>query len=96
MAKKSRRAKAKHRARVEKAAQERRLQQPAPVSAEVQSPTPVSPTVQAPKAQTTKVQAPKVQDLASRYQYVIPEIKRIGIIAGAIILVLIILSFVLG
>ena len=81
MAKKSRRAKAKHRARVEKAAQEGRLQQSRPLSAEVQSPTRVS---------------PKVQDLTSRYQYVIPEVKRIGIIAGAIILVIIILSFVLG
>jgi len=81
MAKKSRRAKAKHRARVEKAVQEGRLQQPGPLSAEVQSPTRVS---------------PKVQDLTSRYQYVIPEVKRIGIIAGAIILVIIILSFVLG
>lgn len=86
MAKKSRRAKAKHRARVERAAQEGRLQQLRPLSAEVQSPTRVSP----------KVQAPKGQDLTSRYQYVIPEVKRIGIIAGAIILVLIILSFVLG
>ncbi len=91
MAKKSRRAKAKHRARMEKAAQEARLQQPRPLSAEVQSPTPVSPKVQAPKAQ-----ASKGQDLTSRYQYVIPEVKRIGIIAGAIILVLIILSFVLS
>jgi len=81
MAKKSRRAKAKHRARVEKAVQEGRLQQPRPLSAEVQSPTRVS---------------PKVQDLTNRYQYVIPEVKRIGIIAGAIILVIIILSFVLG
>jgi hypothetical protein len=86
MAKKSRRAKAKHRARMEKAAQEGRLQQPRPLSAEVQSPTRVSP----------KVQSSKAQDLTSRYQYVMPEIKRIGIIAGAIIVVLIILSFVLG
>jgi hypothetical protein len=86
MAKKSRRAKAKQRARLEKAAQERRSQQLTPMPAGVQSPTRVSP----------KVQAPKAQDLTSRYQYVIPEIKRIGIIAGAIILVLIILSFVLG
>jgi len=81
MAKKSRRAKAKHRARVERAAQEGRSQQLRPLPAEVQSPTRVS---------------PKAQDLTSRYQYVMPEIKRIGIIAGAIILVLIILSFVLG
>ena len=89
MAKKSRRAKAKQRTRVAKAvqvAQEGRLQQLRPLSAEVQSPTRVSP----------KVQAPKGQDLTSRYQYVIPEVKRIGIIAGAIIGVLIILSFTLG
>ena len=86
MAKKSRRAKAKHRARVAKAAQERRSQQLTPMPAEVQSPARVSP----------KAQAPKAQDLTGRYQYVTPEVKRIGIIAGAIILVLIILSFVLG
>jgi len=81
MAKKSRRAKAKHRARVARAAQERYPQQLRSLPAEVQSPTRVS---------------PKTQDLARRYQYVIPEVKRSGIIGGAIILVLIILSFVLG
>jgi len=79
MAKKSRRAKAKQRARVVQMAGEGRAQQPGPLPAEVQSPTRVS---------------PKAQDFTSRYQYVMPEIKRIGIIAGAIILVLIILSFV--
>ena len=81
MPKKSRRAKAKQRTRVAKAAQELRSQQPGPPPAEVQSPTRVS---------------PKAPDFTSRYQYVMPEIKRIGIIGGAIILVLIILSFVLG
>jgi hypothetical protein len=86
MAKKSRRAKAKHRARVAKAVQEKRSQPLTPLPAEVQSPTRVS----------SKVQALKAQDLTSRYQYVMPEVKRIGIIAGTIILVLIILSFVLG
>jgi hypothetical protein len=92
MAKKSRRAKAKQRARVAKATQatqatqEGRSQQLRPTPAGIQSPARVS----------SKVQAPKAQDLTSRYQYVMPEVKRIGIIAGAIILVLIILSFVLG
>ena len=81
MPKKSRRAKAKHRTRLAKTVQEGRSQQPKPLPAEVQSPTRVS---------------PKAQDLTSRYQYVMPEVKRIGIIAGAIILVIIILSFVLG
>jgi len=86
MPKKSRRAKAKHRARVAKVAQatqvsqEAGLQQAKPVSAKAQSPTRV---------------LPKAQDFASRYQYVVPELKRIGIIAGSIIVVLIILSFVL-
>jgi hypothetical protein len=81
MAKKSRRAKAKQRARAAKVAQEGCSQQPGPPPAELQLPTRVS---------------PKAPVLTSRYQYVMPEIKRIGIIAGAIILVLIILSFVLG
>lgn len=38
----------------------------------------------------------RAQDPAGRYQHVIPEVKRIGIIAGAIVVVLIILSFILG
>ena len=80
MPKKSRRSKAKHRARVVDRAQ------PEPRPAEGPSPTRVSP----------KVQPSKVQDLTSRYQHVMPEMKRIGIIAGAIILVLIVLSFILG
>jgi hypothetical protein len=81
MPKKSRRAKAKHRTKVAQVAQEGRSQQLRPLPAELQSPTRVS---------------PKAQDFTSRYQYVMPEIKRIGIIAGAIIVALIILSFVLG
>jgi hypothetical protein len=81
MAKKSRRAKARHRARVAKAVQEGRLQPLRSLPAESQSQT---------------LASPKAQDLTSRYQYVMPEIKRIGIIAGPIILTIIILSFVLG
>jgi hypothetical protein len=85
MAKKSRRAKAKQRARMAKAVEQRQPQQP----------------TQQPMSMPTKLQSParvspKAQDLTSRYQYVLPDVKRIGIIAGAIILVLIILSFVLG
>jgi hypothetical protein len=81
MPKKSRRAKAKHRAAVARAIQESQPQQPGPLAAEIQS---------APRVPS------KVQDLASRYQYVMPEVKRIGIIAGSIIVILIILTFVLG
>jgi hypothetical protein len=81
MAKKSRRAKAQRRARAAKAVRERHPEQLRPMPAKPQSPAQVS---------------PKAQDFTSRYQYVMPEIKRIGIIAGAIILTIIILSFVLG
>jgi hypothetical protein len=81
MPKKSRRAKAKQRAAVARAVQERQPHQPGSVSAEYQSAPRVS---------------PKAQDLASRYQHVVPEVKRIGIIAGSIIVVLIVLSFLLG
>lgn len=81
MPKKSRRAKAKRRAAVAKAVEERHAQEPGPGSTEVQSAPRVS---------------PKVQDLDNRYQYVMPEVKRIGIIAGSIILALIIVSFILG
>ena len=81
MPKKSRRAKAKHRAAVARAVQERQPQQSEPLAAKIQAAPQVS---------------PKAHDLASRYQYVVPEVKRIGIIAGSIIVVLIILSFVLG
>jgi hypothetical protein len=81
MPKKSRRTKAKQRARAVRVVQEEYKQQPETLPADLQSPARVS---------------PKAPDLTSRYQYVMPEIKRIGIIAGVIILVLIILSFVLG
>ena len=81
MAKKSRRAKARQRARGAKAVGERRPQQLGQMAAELQSPAQVS---------------PKAQDFTSHYQYVMPEIKRIGIIAGPMILAIIILYFVLG
>lgn len=80
MPKKSRRSRAKRRAAIGKAVQREHLPQPAQLSKETRP------------AQAMFL---KPQSLASRYQYVIPEVKRIGIIAGAIVLVLIILSFVL-
>jgi hypothetical protein len=81
MAKKSRRARARHRAVVAKVVPDRRRQQTGQVSANVQAPTRMS---------------PKSTDFARHYQHVIPEVKRIGLIAGAIIVVLIVLSFILG
>jgi len=96
MPKKSRRAKAKQRARVEKVAEEHRSQQPGPASTEAPAPALVAPKAQVRRTQSSGAQLAKPQDLASRYLYVIPEAKRIGIIAGSIIVILIILSFVLG
>jgi hypothetical protein len=90
MPKKSRRAKAKQRAAAPKAVQQARSQQPGPLSAEIQAAPRASPRTQVPKAE-----APKAQDMANRYQYIVPELKRIGIIAGTIILVLVILSFII-
>ncbi|MHC1578733.1 MAG: hypothetical protein ACXQTH_03260 [Dehalococcoidia bacterium] len=81
MPKKSRRAKAKRRAMVVKATREERSQEPRSVPAEAKSPARVS---------------VKSQDLSGRYRYVMPELRRIGIIAGVMILVLIVLSFFLG
>ena len=40
--------------------------------------------------------APGAQDRAARYEHVLPELKRIGIIAGAVIIVLVILGVALG
>jgi len=51
---------------------------------------------QPPELQSSARIPPTAQDSPSRYEYVIPELKRIGIIAGSIMLVLIILSFILG
>jgi hypothetical protein len=98
MAKKSRRAKAKQRARMAKALEQRQPQQPANAveQSHPQQPMPVPTKLQSPTRVSPKAQASKAPDLTSRYQYVIPELKRIGIIAGAIIVVFIILSFVLG
>ncbi len=80
MSKKSRRTKAKQRARVTKPIQPLHPQQLKPVAAKPQSPVRVS---------------REAQDSVSRYQYVMPEVKRIGILAGSMILILIVLSFVL-
>jgi len=95
MAKKSRRAKAKQRARMARAAERGHLQQPAVVEESPSQQAGPMPAKQSPAKVSPRVPSSKTRDLTGRYQYVIPEMKRIGIIAGAIILVLIILSLVL-
>ncbi len=81
MPKKSRRAKAKHRARSAQKTQRKYSQPLKPVPAQVQLAGKVP---------------PEVKDSTNRYQYLMPELRRIGILAGAIILILVVLSFVLG
>lgn len=88
MPKKSRRTKAKHRARLAEEIQRRHPQQAKPTIAEPQFPTKVSPI--------SAKASPGIQGSVDRYQYVIAEMKRIGILAGVIILTLVVLSFVLG
>ena len=80
MSKKSRRTKAKRRARAAKPIQAKHPQTVKPVTAKLPSPIKIS---------------HEAQDSINRYQHVIPEVKRIGILAGSMILILIILSFVL-
>jgi hypothetical protein len=81
MPKKSRRAKAKHRAKLAQETQRKYSQSLKPVTAQLQLAGKVS---------------PEVKDPTKYYQYLMPELRRIGILAGAIILVLIVLSFILG
>lgn len=81
MPKKSRRAKAKHRAKLAQETQRKYSQPLKPVTAQLQLGGKVS---------------PGVKDPAKYYQYLMPELRRIGILAGAIILILVVLSFVLG
>lgn len=45
---------------------------------------------------SSKVAPPTREAIATRYQYIGPELRRIGIIAGAMFIVIIILAFVLG
>ncbi len=80
MPKKSRRAKEKRRSRSAVEIRRETSRTPEQVVAEHQSPTRVS---------------PELQSLASRYQYLLPELRHIGILAGAIIVILVVLSFIL-
>jgi hypothetical protein len=82
MSRKTRRTKAKHRARPAKSMQERQPQQLKPLA-------PLAAKTQVPAKMPLQAQAP-------RYQYIMPELRYIGILAGAIIVILIVLSFVLG
>lgn len=80
MPKKSRSTKAKHHGRTTRTTQAKHLQTVGTQSS----------------VRTSQVKiSHEAQELTSRYHYVMPEIKRIGILAGSMIVILIILSFVL-
>ncbi|MBM3118285.1 MAG: hypothetical protein FJ006_01790 [Chloroflexi bacterium] len=84
MGKKSRRARAKHRAGG-------KLAKRAPA----QHIYPSEPKLE-PKAAAPSVAPAYSSAQATRYQYVLPELRRIGIIASALFLILIVLAFILG
>jgi hypothetical protein len=75
-----------------------RLAQRVPVQPAYQ-PKPMAKPAAEPVAETRAVATPVQSSItpapANRYQYVIPELQRIGIISGALFLILIILAFIL-
>ena len=103
MPKKSRRTKAKYRTKSAKAIPAKHPQQVKTAAAEPKPATKMAATEPGPVIKTAAAEpqsvakpAPGTQDYASRYHYVMPEVKRTGILAGSIIAVLIVLSFILG
>jgi hypothetical protein len=82
MPKKSHRSKTKQRAKLAKVARERNSQQVVSTVAEAGA--------------LARKKVPEEQVLVNRYQYVMPELRRIGILTGSIILILIVLFFILG
>ena len=86
MPKKSRREKAKKRAKLARMARERGSQRAAPAVVAPAAAPDVPP----------KRKIPEAQDIAIRYQYVMPELRRIGILSGVMLLILFVLSFIVG
>jgi hypothetical protein len=85
MPKKSRRSKTKKRAKLARIARERNSQQAAPAV--------VAPAV---SDVPPKKKISEAQGSAIRYQYVMPELRRIGILTGVMLLILLVLSFIVG
>ncbi len=81
MSKKSHRSRAKRRAKPVRATKGEHYVSPEPAIASYQSSTPRSSEARNP---------------IERYWYIMPELRRIGIIAGSMLLILIVLSFGLG
>ena len=99
MAKKSRRVAAKY-SQLSKAKRKKQRGRPslqtgmvsAPESQEIAEPTPIKPPV----SKTTPRAQPGPKRATAAYQYVRADLKRIGILAGMMIIILIVLTFVLG
>ena len=89
MPKKSRRSKSKYRARQTKAVQERHLEQPKPA-------TPDTTKLAATKSRMPGGIPHKSPHPIADYRHIGIELKYIGILAGALVAILIILSFILG
>jgi len=82
MSKKSHRSKAKHRAKSARIAREGSSQRVVSTIAE--------------SGALARKKVPEGQVFVDRYQHVMPELRRIGILGGLMILTLIVLSFILG
>lgn len=99
MAKKSRRVAAKY-SQLSKAKRKKQRGSPslqtgmvsAPESQEIAEPKPIKPAV----SKTTPRAQPGPKRAAAAYQYVRADLKRLGILAGMMIIILIVLTFVLG
>ncbi len=99
MAKKSRRVAARY-SQLSKAKKKKQRGSPSlqegtisvPKSQEIAEPTPIKPPV----SKTTPRAQPGPKRATAAYQYVRADLKRIGILAGMMIIILIVLTFVLG
>ncbi len=86
MPKKSRRSKARKRAKLAQIGRERSSQPAAPAV--------VAPAVAADVPPKMKIS--KAPDLALRYGYVMTDLRRVGILTGIMLLILLVLSFIIG
>jgi len=99
MAKKSRRAAARY-SQLSKAKKKKQRGSPslqtgmvsAPEFQEIAEPTPIKPPV----SKTTPKAQPELRRAAAAYQYVRADLKRLGILAGMMVIILVVLTFVLG
>ena len=102
MAKKSRRAAAKY-SQLSKSKKKKQRGSPSlqtgmvsvPESQEIAEPTPIKPPVSR-TTPTTPRARPELRRAAATYQYVRADLKRLGILAGMMVIILIVLTFVLG